>query len=212
MDRPPHFDDPQRGLTSELTLPRGKQLYHGSLAAEFTHEHSSRAGPSPYHYTHPPHPNAPAWFADNEKFALHAAVRFTTANQRSEIMLHSYTLYSDLLLWSVPNIEDFRIVMHEQFGVDAPVNGLAEGLVLAKEANAIDYRLGGYAMMEDMVRREPEYVLFDGGMRVLRYLGARTIRVEPITGTESKLYDMSGANVREVATYTYEEDGPGHLA
>lgn len=201
----PHSDY-TLGVASDKYLEAGKLLFHGSLAQKFTHEYPPGPNPAPTHYIHPPHPDGPAWFADNEKFSLHAAIRFTEPGKPADIVLHSYQLKAKLHLMSLPDIDNFRIFMLEQFKVDAPFNGLAEGLELTRRA--ADTRLDGYALLKDTVRGEPEYVLYPDGLKQLRAYEPRTIHVLPTSKTQSKLVDaVSG---KQIATYTYG-NGPGVL-
>jgi hypothetical protein len=198
--------DQIRGLADQLTLTPGKVLFHGTLAAEFTHEHLDKAGPSPIHYVHPPTPDAPAWFADNQKFSLHAAVRFTRPGQRAVIVLHAYQVRKAISMMSLPDMDNFRVFMREQHNLRAPFNGIMEGLALAKFSN--ESWLEGYAVLKDIVREEPEYVLFPSGLAKLGPPVTRTVNVVPITSTRSKLVDAS--TNEELAVYTYD-GGPGVL-
>jgi hypothetical protein len=194
------------GVANELKLESNKELFHGTLATEFTHDRPG-PNPGPIHYHHPPTPDEPAWFADNEKFALHAAVRFTQPGVRSEITLHSYSIYGRLHMMSLRTMADLEIFMREQFQVESDFNGLAEGLVLANWSN-FPTGLEGYALLEDTVRGEPEYVLFRAGLEKLRHKEARKIHVVPVDGMQSILV-ADGTNT-VMATYTYD-GGPGQL-
>lgn len=205
-DRPPHFYDFTRGVATSLDLKAGHVLYHGTLASKFTHEYACAGGPSPHHYTHPPTPDGPAWFADSEKFSLHAAVRFTRPGKPAEITVHSYDIYQSIGVMSLPTIEDFRIFMHEQFQMDAPFNGFAEGMAVAKRV--LDGGVGGYALMKDTVRGEPEYVLFEAGMRELRQREMKAVCVLPISENQSRLVEKDTG--KQLALYTYG-NGPGEL-
>jgi len=203
--------DQMQGVADPLTLPEGKILFHGTLAPEFTHEYLEEAGPSPTHYVHPPTPDAPAWFADNEKFSLHAAVRFTKSGKASEIVLHSYRVSKPISMLSLADLESFRIFMQEQYHIEAPFNGLMEGLALAKFSNEVPGTvawLEGYALLKDAVRGEPEYVLFPSGLKQLSQVEVRTINVVPKDKTHSTLVDASTGKL--LAEYTYD-GGPGVL-
>ncbi|KZM24088.1 hypothetical protein ST47_g4747 [Ascochyta rabiei] len=153
--------------------------------------------------------DSPAWFADNRNFSLHAAMRFTVPGEEGEIVLHTYTVRKQLSMMSLPDIENFRVFMREMLGVNnLQVNGLMEGIVLARWSNE-PMGLDGYALERDMVRGEPEYVLFQVGLARLNAHPSQVIRVLPIKGTQSsKLVDKkTGVHL---ATYTYD-NGPGKL-
>ena len=191
------------GVASPATLEADQVLYHGTLANEFVH----RFKPYPIHYKHPHTPDEPAWFANNEKFALHAAVRYTKPEKEAEIVLHTFHVYGRIHLMSLPDIENFRIFMQEQFQVYANVNGLMKALPLARRS--IDWMgLDGYALLQDAVRGEPEYVLFVKGLSKLRAKDPRVVKVVPIDKTRSMLWDTSTGT--QLGIYTYD-DGPGAL-
>jgi len=198
--------DQIEGLADPLRLEEGKILFHGTLASKFTHEHLDKAGPSPAHYVHPLTPDGPAWFADSKKFSLHAAVRFTRPGQPAEIVLHSYRVKRPISMMSLPDMESFRIFMQEQHQVQASFNGIMEGLALAKFS--METNMGGYALLRDTVRGEPEYVLFELGLSKLYQIEVQTVRVVPIDQTHSALIDAS--TDQQLAHYTYNR-GPGVL-
>jgi hypothetical protein len=198
--------DQIRGLADPLALEPGKVLFHGTLASEFTHEHLDKAGPSPIHYVHPPTPDSPAWFADNQKFSLHAAVRFTRPGKPAVIVLHAYRIQKSISMMSLPDMDNFRVFMQEQHNLHAPFNGIMEGLALAK--SSIESWLEGYAVLKDIVRGEPEYVLFQAGLKKLGQPETRTVNVVPTSPTRSVLVDASTGE--RLAEYTYN-NGPGVL-
>jgi len=194
------------GVANELKLEAGKELFHGTLAAKFTHDLPG-PNPGPIDYHHPPTPDEPAWFADNKKFALHAAVRFTKPGVQSEITLHSYSIYDRLHMMSLQTMDDLEIFMREQFQVESNFNGLAEGIVLADWSN-VPAGLEGYALLQDTVRGEPEYVLLRAGLAKLRHEEALKVHVVPVDNNQSIL--VADGTDTVMATYTYD-NGPGEL-
>lgn len=198
------------GIAEPATLKAGTVLYHGSPAGEFTHAYLAKAGPSPTHYEHPPTPDVPAWFAANLLFSLHAAARFTPADTAATFTLHSYTVGKDLHLMSFQDMDDFRKFMQSRFGVKATYNGNKEAIPLAKEA--LESNLDGYVVQKDIVRAEPEYVLFASGMAKLHTPEQVRLRLVPNPGGSTPCSDVAfdGAPTKVLATYRYS-GGPGEL-
>ncbi|KUJ07431.1 uncharacterized protein LY89DRAFT_691873 [Mollisia scopiformis] len=192
-----HSLDHTEAVADPLFLKPGMVLYHGSMADQFAHQEAG--GPSPTHYVHPPTPDGPAWFANNEKFSLHAAVRFTKPQEKATITLHTYTVKSEINMFSMPNMAAFKHLLKEQFKITANFNGIMEGLALAK--NSLESLLEGYALMEDTVRGEPEYVLFESGMKRLYNHKTQTVLVIPINAKQSNLVDEK--TQKHIAVYTY---------
>jgi hypothetical protein len=81
--------------------------------------------------------------ADNEKFSLHAAIRFTQPGQPAEIKLYTHQVRKAISMMSLPDMDNFRAFMRQQHNLRAPFNGIMEGLALAKFS--VESWLEGYA-------------------------------------------------------------------
>jgi hypothetical protein len=199
------------GLAGHAVLPKGKVLYHGSPAEYFNWQDADGEKwgfPAPKHIIHPPDPTGPAWFADNVKFSLHAAVRYTKPNVRTEITLHEYTLDHPMDIMAFDDMDDMAAFLRDFHKKDATFNGFVEA------ATILNFGAGGmrgYALTRDVVRGEPEYVLSNEGMRLLeRYPKSTTVTVYPIAKKESMLMATVKGKTTHLATYKYSE-GPGKL-
>jgi hypothetical protein len=199
------------GVAEITVLQKGTTLYHGSPAGEFTHEYLQQAGPSPYHYQHPPTPGSPAWFATNPLFSLHAAARFTKPNAQWTITLHTYRVSKDINLMSFQDMDDFRAFMSNLMQVKPTYNGKKEAIPLARQA--AESGLDGYLVLKDIVRDEPEYVLFESGLNKLTNPDPFTMRLVPVPGSKppaSRFGFDNNPTGATVATYQYT-GGPGTL-
>jgi hypothetical protein len=199
------------GVAETTVLKTGTKLFHGSPAGEFTHEYLASAGPSPTHYEHPPMPDAPSWFASNLLFSLHAAARFTKPDIQSTITLHTYEVAKDINLMSLQDMDDFKEFV-VSLGQPRPTyNAVPQALPLAKLA--AQSSLDGYVVLKDIVREEPEYVLFDSGLKKLGKPAPFTIRLVPVPGSNpkrSRLVFDDNPHGAPLATYDYS-GGPGRL-
>lgn len=200
------------GVAETAVLKPGTQLFHGSPAGEFTHAYLEQAGPSPYHYEHPPQPDAPAWFATNILFSLHAAARFTPPNQQATFTLHVYQVTKQIELMSFQDMQDFAAFMDDQHQMkNVTINGVREATPLAKRA--LGSALDGYVVLKDVVRQEPEYVLFGSGLAKLGAPEKFTLSLVPVPGKQpptSKVTFQNKPNDAPLATYVYGQ-GPGKM-
>jgi hypothetical protein len=194
------------GVADYFTLPQGTVLYHGTLADEFVHQEST-AGPAPSHYIHPPTPDGPAWFAQNIAFSLHAAVRFTAPNTETEISLYEYTVRNPISMMSFENMASFRVYLEEQYGIHAVTNDVIAAAAVAQRG--MGTRLNGFALDEDMVRRQRELVLWETGMARLGPPVIYRVTVVPNPDDEETSF-LVDENNEHLGTYYYD-GGVGHL-
>ncbi|WP_117212382.1 hypothetical protein [Allorhizocola rhizosphaerae] len=200
-----------RGVAEMTVLKAGAKLYHGSPANEFTHDFFAATSPSPTHFEHRPMPDTPAWFATNVLFSLHAAARFTPPGQQATFTLHTYTVSKDLNLYSLEDMADFAEFM---VGLGEPkpkFNAKAQALPLARLA--LSSNADGYVVKKDIVRQEPEYVLFGSGLAKLGTPEPFQLRLVPVAGhhpPRSTVHFDQAVLGAPLATYDYT-GGPGTL-
>ncbi len=199
------------GTPKRVVLEAGAKLFHGSPAGEFTHDFFQDTSPSPTHFEHRPWPDAPAWFAANPLFSMHAAARFTRAAVEATFTLHTYTVNKPLNLYSLEDMAEFADFM-VTLGEPRPTyNAMAQAIPLARLALGSD--LDGYVVKQDIVRQEPEYVLFGSGLAKLAEPVPFRLRLVPVPRAQpprsNVFFDqpMPGA---ALATYDYTR-GPGRL-
>jgi hypothetical protein len=199
------------GVAEMTVLKAGTELFHGSPANEFTHDFLAAAGPSPTHFEHPPMPDAPAWFATNVLFSLHAAARFTPAGKQATFTLHTYTVAKDLKLYSLKDMDDFADFMVSMQQPRPTFNAKAQATPLAKLASGTD--IDGYVVLKDIVRKEPEYVLFGSGLKKLSKPEPIRLKLVPVGGYQpprSNVYFDKSNPGAPLAAYEYS-GGPGKL-
>jgi hypothetical protein len=201
------------GVAQMATLVAGTKLYHGSPANEFTHDYFAATSPSPNHFEHRPVPDTPAWFALNVLFSLHAAARFTPAGQAATFTLHTYTVAKTLNLYSLDDMNDFAEFM-VSLGEPRPTfNAKRQATPLAKLA--LEANIDGYVVQQDIVRQEPEYVLFGSGLAKLGKPEPFELRIvpQPMPGhlpARSTIHFNKLPLGAPLATYDYT-GGPGTL-
>jgi hypothetical protein len=173
---------PPAGVIREYTLAAGTTLYHGTTAAEFTHEHLDAAGPSPVHYQHPPVPDAPAWFAENPLFSMHAGFAVIPAGRRMRMWLHQYRVRRDLRLLRFSDLAELSTVLIEQErepGRPDPEPVRTNDVPAALRWQRLAGPMDGYRVDADVVRREPEIVLFPSGTQAMTWVAHFELLAEP---------------------------------
>jgi hypothetical protein len=199
---------------TEVVVNAGSALYHGTPASDFTHDHLAPSGPSPIHYEHAKAPDAPGWFAQGVFLPMHAGVRFIAPNTAAKLWFHVYKTTKQLKLMSFDDMNAFDAFLGQMGGHPRGINGVTEAVRLAKQGLfGPDSVMDGYVVQSDVVRHEPEIVLFDTAINAkLAAADPIEIDVVPVVGAaphaQSQLRGATTHNV--IALYTYS-GGPGTL-
>jgi hypothetical protein len=189
-----------QGLPEEAHIDPGAFLTHGSPVAIFDPTREDGAGPS-LKPASPLLPSAPAWFAImNPEFSVHAAARFIERGQNGVIHVHAYLVTKRLTLLRFDDFADFAAFVSEQDSQAAPTsNTVAAAVRFAKLASSFD----GYQLDADLVRGEPEVILFDSGLAKLQpYVVSKLVVAPTIFGHQS-IKGMGGSD------FDYDRSGGG---
>jgi nucleoid-associated protein YgaU len=146
-----------------LALAVGTTLVHGTSAAEFT---SGTGAPQPT-------PRAPAFFARESRFSVHAGGR---RGGQAVTYLHNFVVAADVALLRFPDFPALRAYLlgfnaSVPAGAPCPWCGIVTNHNPPRNDNAAAGQIRahhpgvhGYLLDRDLVREEPEYILFDEGL------------------------------------------------
>ncbi len=167
------------GVPGNAQVNAGEYLTHGSHIAAFT----VQAGPMAGQPQDAPDP--PAWFARGSRFSAHAGSRRGGAATH----LHNYEITAAINLLAFDNYADMRqYLTNAGQAPPASNNVAAANMVLALNGGA-----DGYMLEADLVRREPEIILFAPGM------GKLTASFSSQLDNEEDVEDASGIVAGDIA-------------
>nr|WP_042177913.1 hypothetical protein [Kibdelosporangium sp. MJ126-NF4]CEL12846.1 hypothetical protein [Kibdelosporangium sp. MJ126-NF4]CTQ98532.1 hypothetical protein [Kibdelosporangium sp. MJ126-NF4] len=127
------------------TLAVGTTLTHGTTVQRFTTATGAQQTL----------PNPPAWFAIGSRFSAHAGGRFGTAST----YLHNYVVQADITLLRFADFPALQAYL-AGFGPMHELNDTAA----ANDVLLYNPMAHGYTLDADLVRGEPEVILFAAGM------------------------------------------------
>lgn len=142
----------QAGCDSVGHIAKDAVLYHGSPAALFDWHNTGLNPPPPF--THPNSPDGPAWFARNQAFSLHAAVRYTVGTTINEVTLYVYNVAQQggIAALICDDHESFRAATGIAVDDDVTMANTFCRTVAKDQYNA-------YEILQDPVRHEPEVII-----------------------------------------------------
>ncbi|ONI79830.1 hypothetical protein ALI144C_24155 [Actinosynnema sp. ALI-1.44] len=127
------------------TLAVGTTLTHGTTVQQFTTATGAQQAL----------PNPPAWFAIGSRFSAHAGGRYGTAST----YLHNYVVQAVITLLRFADFPTLRAYL-AGFGTTHNENNVAA----ANDVLLHNPTAHGYTLDADLVRGEPEVILFAAGM------------------------------------------------
>jgi hypothetical protein len=135
----------------------GTILYHGTPVAMFNWQ-NPQLNPAPP-FSHPASPSGPAWFAADWEFSIHAGVRFLMGRSDTSLVLYRYTVQTTMSALICRTMAELSAFTH------IPDSG--EDVEMARQFCArYKDQYNAYVLLEDAVRREPEYIICDPAARL----------------------------------------------
>jgi hypothetical protein len=163
------------GVAGDLTVESREVLLHGTEVQAFDPdrmEASTGMPRSPLERSSAELPDAPAWFSKIPAFSLHAAARFNQGN----VYLRQYTVSRPIRLLAFDDVADLNAYLTSMGSPAVGINdATASNLLQRMSGDSFD----GYMLTRDMVRREPEYVLWASGLAKLVPTENELFRAKP---------------------------------
>jgi hypothetical protein len=143
------------GVPGVHVVPANTVLTHGTDVGQF----QVRAGPNLGQDQDTP--DAPAWLAIGSRFSAHAGSR----GGANITHLHNYLVQNNLNLVAFDDFDDLDQYLTANGHPGADENGVAE----AGHVLALNGAMDGYYLTRDLVRNEPEIILFAAGLAKLQF-------------------------------------------